>query len=296
MTTLVLVNPTAGGGRAGREADAVLARLPGELDIRRTVGPGHATALVKAARERGVQRFISVGGDGTLHEVVSGAVAVGEGRPWVGFLPLGTGNSFGRDVGVLTLEDAVGAVCGDGCRVVDAVRLDADGREPLYSINIVGLGFSALAGDLMNRRFKRFGALGYIMAVLVELARLHAPRVRYRLDGGDWREEDLVMLSLCNSQFTGGAMHMAPNAVVDDGLLDLVALHPMTRRRFLGAFPRIFRGTHTALDEITTDRARRVDLDVDGPVDVMIDGEVLKLVLRSVEVVPGALEVACPTT
>ncbi|MEZ4317446.1 MAG: diacylglycerol kinase family lipid kinase [Myxococcota bacterium] len=293
MSTMVLVNPAAGGGRAGRDADALLAKLPGELDVRRTLGPGHATALVAAARERGVQRFVSVGGDGTLYEVVNGALAAGSGRPTVGFLPLGTGNSFGRDVGVTSVETAMDALSGTHTRVVDVVKLESD-QAPVHSINIVGLGFSALAGDLMNRRFKSFGALGYVLAVGVELSRLHAPRVRYRLDDGEWRDEPLVMLSLCNSQYTGGAMHMAPDARVDDGLLDVIALAPMSRRRFIGAFPKIFQGTHTALDEVTAGRARRVELAVDGPVDVMIDGEVLKLALTAVEVVPGALEVACP--
>ncbi len=297
---MVLVNPAAGGGRAGRQADALLSRVDRELDVRRTVGPGHATALVKAARERGVTQFLSVGGDGTLYEVVNGAMQTGSGTPRLAILPLGTGNSFGRDIGVTTVEAAIDALNSGHSRPCDAVELVAE-EGTFWSINLVGLGFSALAGDLMNRRFKRLGAAGYILAVLIELSRLHAPAVRYRTaqpdqDPGDWTAEDLVMLSLCNSQFTGGAMQMAPDAAIDDGLLDLIALHPMSRTRFLGAFPRIFRGTHPSLDEITVSRAARVELDLPGPVDVMIDGEVEKLTLQSVTVKRHALEVLCPKT
>lgn len=295
MSTLVVVNPAAGGGRAGRDAERWLAGVPGELDVRRTVGPGHATALVKAARERGVDRFVSVGGDGTLFEVVNGALAAGEGTPTVGVLPLGTGNSFGRDVGMTSAETAARALSGTHTRRVDAVKLvHADGE--LWSINLVGIGFTALAGELTNRRFKRLGALGYVCAVLIELARLKSPSVRYRLDDGPWLEEPLIMLSMCNSQFTGGAMRMAPDAAIDDGELDVIALGPMTRPRFLTAFPMIFRGTHVNLPEVAASRAQKVTLDLPGPVDVMIDGEVERLALTHLEVVPGALEVVCPTT
>lgn len=288
---MVLVNPTAGGGRAGREAERWLEGL--DADVRHTTGPGHATALVRAARERGESVFVGVGGDGTLFEVVNGALEAGEGRPTVGLLPLGTGNSFGRDVGVLGPEDARTALLAGTTRPVDVLELThADGV--VRSINLVGLGFAASAGALTNRRFKRFGAGGYILAVLVEVARLSAPTVRFRVDDGDWQEEPLVMLSFCNSQFTGGAMQMAPGAQIDDGELDIMALGPMSRRGFLGAFPRIFQGTHGELANATLSRGRTIELDLPGPVDVMIDGEVLRLHLQRIEVKPSAVEVLCP--
>lgn len=291
-STLVIVNPTAGGGRAGRDAEDLLRDRPG-LDIRRTVGPGHAVELVRAARARGVRRFLAVGGDGTLHEVVNGALAAGDDRPVVGLLPLGTGNSFGRDVGVTDIPSALAALSGDRTRPVDALRITHT-MGVLWSINLVGLGFTALAGDLTNRRFKRLGAFGYVAAVVVEVARLGAPIVRYAVDGRSV-DEPLVMLTLMNSRYTGGTMMMAPDASPDDGQLDVIRVGPMSRLRLLTAFPRIFAGTHVAMPEVTAERARRVDVRVDGPVPVMVDGEVVPLVLSSVEVVPAALEVMCPT-
>ncbi|MCB9669615.1 MAG: diacylglycerol kinase family lipid kinase [Alphaproteobacteria bacterium] len=288
----VLVNPAAGGGRAGKLAARWLDGL--DVDVRTTVGPEHATALVRAGREAGESVFVAVGGDGTLFEVVNGALSAGSGRPTVGILPLGTGNSFGRDIGVNGPEDARRALEDRTTRTVDVLRLVHDDGE-LFSINLTGLGFSAAAGSLTNRRFKRFGAFGYVFAVLVELSRLSAPVVRYRVDGADWVTEPLVMLSLCNSQYTGGAMQMAPGAAIDDGRLDLVRLGPMSRTAFLRAFPKIFAGTHLDLPNAGLVRCTGVDLDLPGPVDVMIDGEVRSLHLTRVEVLPGALEVLCPT-
>ena len=148
-----------------------------------------------------------------------------------------------------SVDDAVKALTGDHCRPVDAVRMDHEGGT-MWSINLVGLGFAAKAGELTNRRFKRLGALGYIAAVVVELARLAPQNVRYRVDEGEWVEEALLMLSWCNSRYTGGAMLMAPDASIDDGKADLIRLLPMSRPAFLTAFPKIFKGTHTSLSLI----------------------------------------------
>ena len=287
---MALVNPTAGGGRAGRLADALLPRF-GDLDVRRTTGPGHATALVAEARKRGVNRFLAVGGDGTLHEVVTGALSVPGPRPTLGLCPVGTGNSFGRDVPVRDVADAVAAWRGGHTRTCDVLRLEHDG-DPLYAINLVGLGFSATAGSLMNRRFKALGVAGYIAAVLVEVARLKAPVIPFTVDGSP-NELATTMLSLCNSRYTGGAMCMAPDARIDDGRLDVMHLGALSRGRFVTAFPKIFAGTHPSMPEVQMRTATRVELD-GSQVEVMVDGEVIPLALQAVEVVPGAVEVACP--
>lgn len=293
MKAMALVNPAAGGGYAGRHASAVLQRF-GELDVRTTVGPGHATALVREARSRGVHRFLSVGGDGTLHEVVSGAVQPDGPKPVLGICPLGTGNSFGRDIDVRELDSAVAAWKGDHRRTVDVLHLEHAGEETLYAINLVGLGFSAAAGSLTNRRFKALGAAGYIAAVAVELARLKAPGLRFSLDGVA-HDGPAVMLSICNSRYTGGDMLMAPAARIDDGRLDVIRLGPLSRARFIQAFPKIFAGTHPTMPEVLEAQGSRVELDLDGPAEVMIDGEVRRMLLRAVQVVPGAVEVLCPT-
>lgn len=286
---MAIVNPAAGGGRAAKLADSLLPKF-GELDVRRTVGPGHATVLVREAHARGVDRFLSLGGDGTLHEVVNGLTGEGP-RATVGICPVGTGNSFGRDIGVLNPEDALSAWTSGGRQGCDLLRLThADGE--LHAINLVGLGFAAVAGDLMNRRFKRLGVAGYIAAVLVEVSRLNAPVMRYRI-GDEAYEEAVLMLSICNSRYTGGDMCMAPAALIDDGMLDVIRLGPMSRPRFLSAFPKIFKGTHVDLPEVRTHAVRRIELDLDQAVPVMIDGEVIVMKLEAVEVVPDALEVAC---
>jgi diacylglycerol kinase (ATP) len=289
MRTVAIVNPSAGGGRAARRAAELGSKLPG-LEVRTTRGPGHATELARAARADGAEVVVAAGGDGTLFEVVNGLVGGDGPPPALGILAVGTGNSFVRDVGLSDPERAIEAIRDGRRRKVDLLRIvHAEGE--LWSINLVSLGFSAEAGDLTNRRFKGMGAVGYVSAVLASLIRLHPSPIPYALDDGEHDARPLTLLSLCNSSCTGGAMRMAPGADPSDGELDVVRVGPMGRRRLLSVFPRIFRGTHVELPEVSVRRARKVTFAPTGARPVLIDGEVRSIELRSVAVVPRALEV-----
>ncbi len=284
----LIVNPAAGGGRAARRADGAAEALRGvgyEVVVAYTGGPGDATRL---AAEADTDVVVAAGGDGTLHEVVNGLVRPN--APALAVWPVGTGNSFGRDYGLHTLEGALGALTRRAPKRIDLLRLEAD-EGNRYSLNLVGLGFAADAGATTNRSFKALGALGYIAAVAVEVARLHTFSLKIRVDGGNWSESTPLMWSACNSRYTGGTMKMAPNADAADGEMDLIALAPMGRLSFLMAFPKIFSGTHLNLPTVATSRARRVEFGFDGPVPTMIDGEALPLTLRAIEVVPLAVAV-----
>lgn len=289
--SVVIVNRAAKGGRAGAEVAPHLARIGGEARVVHTERAGHATTIAAQAARDGAPLVVAAGGDGTLFEVVNGLMQVEPARrPTLGVLPVGTGNSFVRDLGLPSPADAVDAILRGAPRPVDVVRVDhADGQ--LHYINLLSVGFSAEAGALTNRRYKGLGASGYILAVLQCLVRLHAERFPHRLDGGELDRTPYTLVSFSNSRFTGGDMQMAPDADIADGELDVVTIGQMRRLRFLTAFPRIFAGTHPALREIGTTRARRVTFEGAAPVDVMVDGEIRRLALRELEVEPGALQV-----
>ena len=287
----LVVNPAAGGGRCGARIGRWVRHLEESgvvVTVQHTSGPGHATQLAAEAAEAGADTVVAVGGDGTLFEVVNGLMNATR-QPALGVLPLGTGNSFARDFGLHTTEAAVEALLRDRRTRVDVVRADHT-EGTLHYINLLSVGFTAEAGGLTNRRFKGLGALGYIAAVFVSVIRLSHPRFPHALDGSRVDAEPCVLLSFSNSQYTGGQMHMAPSADPTDGELDLVRVGTMGRRRLLTVFPRIFAGTHVQAHEIEERRAKRVDFSLDGPVEVMVDGEVLTLTLTSLEVQPGALE------
>jgi YegS/Rv2252/BmrU family lipid kinase len=287
----VIVNGAAGGGRAGARVAPALDRLraAGTVDVRTTTGPGHATALANDAVADQVDAVVAAGGDGTLFEVVNGLLPKEGAGPPLGILAVGTGNSFVRDVGLTDPLVAADAIVAGRTRPVDVLRLEDDDRV-LYAINLVSLGFSADAGALVNRRFKGLGIPGYGLAVVATLASLRALPVSCQIDERPPELRDVTLISFCNSRFTGGTMMMAPAADPADGWMDVIDIGRMGRRRLLTSFPRIFRGTHLDMPEVRVVRARRVAFAPMGTVDVMVDGEVLGLELRSLEVVPGAIE------
>lgn len=293
---VVVVNPAAGGGRCGRRAPDVLARLrdAGLIDrVQETGGPGDATAVARDAWRAGARRFLAVGGDGTTYEILNGIfpeAADAPTPPTVASLPLGTGNSFLRDFGVTDAAGALAAIEAERARLVDVVRCDhRDGT--LFYVNLLSTGFAARAGALTNRTFKPLGTAGYVAAVLVSVAGLQHPVLPVRLDDGPRDARPAALLSFSNSRYTAGTMEMAPAADPADGALDVIRIGPLGRLRFVQTFPRIFRGTHVSVAGIDQVRARRVTLEATDPIDVMVDGEVVTIAPRQLEVLPRSLRV-----
>src|SRR6185295_3733170 len=142
-------------------------------DVEQTSAAGEATGIARAAYARGVRNFLAVGGDGTAYEIVNGLfpAAVAGGRPSLGFLPLGTGNSFLRDFTDRGAEHAAEAIVARRRQGCDVLRLKHANGE-LYFVNLLSMGFTADVTAAANRRFKAFGELGYVLGVLQCLARL----------------------------------------------------------------------------------------------------------------------------
>ena len=289
-----VVNPAAGGGRCGKRAPSALAKIREaglELDVRSTTGPAQASQMVKDAWADGYRRFLGLGGDGTGFEIINGLFPnETDERPTLALLPLGTGNSFLRDFAIDNPETALRAITRGETHTCDVVRATHAAGE-LHYINLLSLGFSAEAGHLTNERFKPFGPAGYIAAVLMTAARLKSPVFPLRVDDGMTDERPCVLLSFSNSRYTAGTMMMAPHADASDGALDVIRIGEMGRLSFVKSFPKIFAGTHVTHPGVEESQAHRIDLDLPGPVNVMVDGEILELMLERLEVVPGAVEI-----
>lgn len=294
---LAVVNPAAGGGRCGRRYRTALDRLRAEgleVDAVETTGPGQATDLVRSAYREGRRRFIAVGGDGTSYEIVNGLFPEAAGapeadRPCLGFLPMGTGNSFLRDFTEEGAEYALRAIVDGRQRPCDVIRLEhADGV--LHYINLLSIGFVADVNGLRSRRFSGWGEMGYVAAVVTEVAGLRCKAFPMRIDGqGD--DAPMVFASFNNSRFTGGKMMMAPEARTDDGFIDYVRVAPLTRLDLLRTFPKIFKGTHVAHPAVSTAKVEAVEFALEEEIDVMVDGEALRVVPRRLEVLVKALDV-----
>lgn len=292
------MNPAAGSGRCGKLAPSALEGVRSRgvaVEVLETQKPGDASQLAKQAYERGATRFLAVGGDGTAFEILNGLSGALEQnghakRLQLGFLPLGTGNSFLRDFGSGDVEHAIEALVAKRSRTCDVLRLTHT-EGVIHSLNLLSFGFVADICSITNARFKALGAGGYGLGVVTALANLHARPLRMRVDRGELWEQDMVFVSVCNSRYTGGSMMMAPYADTGDGELDIVVCGPMSRGTLLTTFPKIFSGRHVHHPMITSARAKSIELFEVEPVDLMIDGEVVRRQPTRIEVLPRALDV-----
>jgi diacylglycerol kinase (ATP) len=291
-----VVNPAAGGGRSAKLAGPALARLRENglaIDVIASTGAGHAVQLAREAYGQGYHRFIAVGGDGTAHEMINGVFAAGatQKRISLGFLPLGTGNSFLRDFTKDGAESSIQAILADRKRAVDLLRLThASGQ--IYSFNLLSLGFTADVAALTNRRFKPLGHLGYLLGVLVRLAQLRRRAFTLRCDDDpEWDQRRCLFLTFNNSKYTGGTMLIAPNADPADGLIEFVRWGPIGRLGLIRTLPKLYDGTHIHHPLAARRAVRHVEFNVPVPVDVMIDGEIATLECRSLDVIPAAVDI-----
>jgi diacylglycerol kinase (ATP) len=295
-STLAVVNPAAGFGKCAKLLGPALDRLraSGErFDVAETKRAGHGIEIARNAFRSGYRKFIAVGGDGTSFEVVNGlfpeAADKGE-KPSLGFLPLGTGNSFLRDFTDDSVEYATRAIIEGRSRPCDVIRLKHKEGE-VYFINILSLGFVADVATLANRRFKPLGAASYALAVVLCLANFKKRIYKIKLDGiEDLNPPRTALLIFNNSKFTGGHMMLAPNADTGDGQIDIVRWSS-GRFDFIWNFRKCYDGSHVEHPLVWQARARHISLDFDSPVDIMIDGEVMNAQLESLEVLPSALNV-----
>ena len=293
---LAIVNPAAGGGRSRKLLGPALERLrAGGIDIRlaETRTPGEATEMAREAYGRGVRNFIAVGGDGTSYEIVNGLYpqALTGQPPTLGFLPLGTGNSFLRDFSHEGVEYGIESLLAQRSRACDVMRL-RHRTGVIHYINLLSMGFSADVATLRARSFSGWGEFGYFTSIFLTLARFNRRPFPVRIDGSEsFDRRSCLFLTFSNSKFTGGTMMIAPKAEIDDGLVEYVRWGPIGRLGLIRNLPGLYDGTHIEHPLAERNAVKRVEFNLDAPVDVMVDGEVLTLHCEELDVLPGALNV-----
>jgi diacylglycerol kinase (ATP) len=298
MKTLLVVNPAAGRGKGKKCFEslesALREKMPG-LEVRFSEYAGHAVEIGRQAARQGFERLICLGGDGTPFEVIAGLYD--EGRPAnlpeIGLIPAGTGNSFIRDFGTRTPEEALANILADRRRAVDLVEFEyREGGRTVrrYSLNIIGVGLIADILQLTNERLKFLGAVGYSLAVLVRLLRGMRNRIEISTDGRKVTVADSALV-VSNSKFTGGKMKIAPSADVSDGRADLVLFNHVNRREMVAIFSAVFSGKHSAHPKVEMRQAARIQIEADPPLRLMADGELLGHTPLGLKVLPGELTI-----
>ena len=293
---IAIVNPAAGGGRSAKLAGGEIARLKDGgllIDVIASTGPGHASELAREAYEQGYRKFLAVGGDGTAHEILNGIFSREQSTPRIelGFLPLGTGNSFLRDFTKTGAESSLAALRAGRKRSVDLLRL-RHSSGTIYSFNLLSVGFTADVGAITNRIFKPFGHLGYLLGVFVKVVQLNRRGFKMRCDDDtDWDERPCLFLTFNNSKFTGGTMMIAPHADPSDGMIEYVRWGPIGRLGLIRMLPRLYDGTHIDHPLASRRAVKYVEFSLPAPVDVMVDGEIVTVKCEALEILPEAMDV-----
>ncbi|MFZ0950935.1 MAG: diacylglycerol kinase family protein, partial [Candidatus Sulfotelmatobacter sp.] len=261
------MNPAAGGGRSRKMLGPALERLRAggvEVDVTETQAAGDATRIARDSYGRGRRRFIAVGGDGTSYEVVNGLFpeASGGERPTLGFLPLGTGNSFLRDFSDRGVEHAIESLIAGRSQACDVLRLRHRGGV-IHYINLLSVGFPADVATLRARRFSRHGELGYVISIFLGLARLRRRPFPVRADGEtEFDQRRCLFLTFNNSKFTGGTMMIAPKAEVNNGLIEYVRWGAIGRLGLIRNLPGLYDGSHIEHPRAERKAVRRVEFDL----------------------------------
>lgn len=296
MSVFAILNPAAGRGRRARRMEefrALLRREIPEVVEAFTERPGHEGELVERALAEGHDRVVAVGGDGTASLVAHHLLAAGRADVKFGLLPTGTGNDFGKTVGAVhgRAEAVVRAIAAGHSRRVDVGRVG-----DRHFLNVVGAGFDiAVIDDAARTPLLRGDAL-YQFCALRQLFRFPGLELEIGVDGAPPFRIDHLMLVIANANYFGGSFHIAPDARLDDGMLDAVCIAntgPFSRARL---FSLVAKGGHVGHAKVRMERAPRFRVGFEGVLRYEVDGEVLSSEDGALEIesIAGALEVLVP--
>ncbi len=302
MTQAVcVINPHSGGGRTGARWPAIAERLRTAglvCEPRFTAGPGDGTTLAAQALREGAELVVAVGGDGTVHEVANGFFDGGTPiRPGarLGVIPAGSGSDLIKTLGLPSDPlAAVDRLARGTERTIDLARVSYRGPDGApaqrLSINIASVGMAAAVLEKMATLPGWVqGQARYMLGSLMGFADLRPFDLAWRVDGIAQPPTRALIMAVGNARYFGAGMHMMPQAVQDDGLIDAVVVAERPVWELLPAFPRIYAGTHLELGMCTSARGRRIEIDSDAPLE--IDGEIAGRGPVVIEVVPGAIRV-----
>jgi diacylglycerol kinase (ATP) len=286
----VIYNPTAGRGKARRWVREVEERLRSRgarVECEPSEGPDDLVRIGAESSRGGYDRVVVCGGDGTLN------LAVREfdlGRGTLALIPTGSGNDFARVTGI---PRTIGAACD---LVFDGVvrEVDVALANGIRYLGVAGLGFDSEVADFANNHVKFLrGSIVYLYAILRVLPKFMPRRVRIR-SGNATRSEEIMFAAVGNSRQYGGGIRITPDALLDDGQLDLCIVHKTTRVELLKTLPKAYTGAHVKSPFVEMSRGREFHVDGDAPMPVYADGEPLTTTPVSFALAEQKLKIIVP--
>ena len=288
---LLIANPASGSPPNASLRDQALAGLRAagaQVDLQVTQDAGHLFEIAREHELAGYDALCVLGGDGSMHEAVSGLLQRPRPLPIpVGLIPAGTGNSLGLSLGITDVAEAVRRIVAGEPRPVDVIRVTAAG-ETHHCLNLIGWA----AGQAINataERLRWLGAPRYAAAALWHVLSVRPKPAKIVLDHKVHEDEFLLVLA-CNTKYVGSRMLAAPRAAIDDGLVDVVIVRRASRWRMLRLLQRVHDGSHVEMPEVEYHQVRSLRIETASPEPLNLDGELKGTTPLVAEVVPGAIQ------
>ena len=286
MNIKLIVNPAAGKGSALKKSNRVIAELNRrdvKFDVEYTTYPRHGAIIAKEAA-KSFEKVIALGGDGTANEVGEGVVGT---DAIFGVIPSGSGNDFAKMLNISNIDNSIDTLLNGKIRNIDVIKVN-----DRISLNTTGVGFNGVVSDVAGRvKFLR-GISVYIYSVIKTAIRYKAIPMRITVD--DMIVEDnIFMVSVCNSKSEGGGFIVAPDAEIDDGILDVTIIREASLFKLLLNIKSAMTGNLNKLDEVDTIRGENITIESDYPMPLHVDGEVVSMTSGkiSASILKGALKV-----
>jgi YegS/Rv2252/BmrU family lipid kinase len=296
----VIVNPAAGAGRAAKKWPQIsswLNKIGLSFEPDLTKSPGHATELAKSAVDKGYELVVSVGGDGTINEIVNGLYESGSIKDvLLGIISAGTGSDYIRSLGLpCHFKEACQRLINPRKLVVDvgAAEYTDNGRKAQrLFVNFAGLGFDAEVVKATTRRFKALGSKpSYLAGLLTTFFLYRSRKVSLTVDGKT-EDRKVCTIMASNGKYGGGSMLVAPHADPADGFFDVLIIDELSKPDLFWSLPRIYRGTHLTHPKVTLKKARDIYIQSIEQTSLQTDGELLGETPVRFQMLPATLNLA----
>jgi YegS/Rv2252/BmrU family lipid kinase len=285
----LIANPVSGTHRS-RHIAAQVVELLGKrnvaYDLEFTTSPKHAAEIALRSC-KGFDAIVAIGGDGTVHEIAGTMLDC---ETPLGIVPAGSGNDLIKSLGIPnSVHAAVDILVAGRTRVIDVGNING-----LCFVNVVGIGFdAAVTHNSHGLRWPASGLLRYVLALIKTLGTYSSLPLTVTIDGNK-TTQDLFLLTIGNGTTCGGGFRLTPHAKLDDGLLDVTFVKPITIPRLLWHLPKVFQGTLDRVERYASMRqVRRLRVESSLPVPVHVDGEIYRgdTMRLDVEIIPNALAI-----
>lgn len=293
MKHVFIINPAAGKGKSIELVPFIeecFKDRPEEFVVRITEYPGHATSITREYTAAGKCRIYSIGGDGTVNEIVNGIAGTDSS---LGVIPTGSGNDFIRsyEQRKINIRDIIVKTINGQERSIDLARVNDK-----YFINISSIGFDA--NVVFNaEKFKKVpgitGSMAYLISIVYTIFLKKVCNIEIDIDG-EKTQQNLILAAIANGRYYGGGVIPAPDAVIDDGLLDICLVRNLSRIKMLGLFPKYIKGQHGQIKQVSFKKGKKISIKSKEPLCLNIDGEIVEEKNINFEIMEKAISIIYP--